>query len=325
MSDRITITNPLPAALEHYAVAFEETLGRIGISPQRRPSRPVEGLRGRRGRIAMLRNAFLNVKGSRDGRDPNVQLWSSLGLLEPRLWSGKHSKNIVVIHDPIPLRRQTGHDEISRILAQRSPSRRIPATVLVHSQDAREEICRILPNWEVVAAPLPIRTNLRTPPVERGRTVLVAGQYKPERRLDLLRDLGPMLAERGIRGLVLGRGWPGDILGWEVTNRFVQEQELDEAIGAASVVLIPYARYYQSDIAVRAIEAGTPFISPDTSFAIETLGQGSPLVVDRSASAMTYLLAIEEALSRANAKRLFREYRSHVDSTWKSVFSSFFA
>src|SRR4051794_30593323 len=60
---------------------------------------------------------------------------------------------------------------------------------------------------------------------------------------------------------VKGRGWP-PVPGWHVDDRFLTESEFDAAIASASCVVLPYARFYQSGVAVRCLELGTPVVAP---------------------------------------------------------------
>jgi hypothetical protein len=59
--------------------------------------------------------------------------------------------------------------------------------------------------------------------------------------------------------VVVGRGWP-PLPGWRVIDFFVSEERFDAEIAKSDVVCIPYHDYYQSGVAVRAIESGIPVV-----------------------------------------------------------------
>jgi hypothetical protein len=106
----------------------------------------------------------------------------------------------------------------------------------------------------------------------------VIGQYKPDRDLELLRHVGNDLHEEADLRIV-GRGWP-DLRYWNVKDEFLSEAEFCEEIASASVVLIPYRRFFQSGVAVRCVEMGVPFIGPKGSSLDELVGVDSVMVQD---------------------------------------------
>jgi hypothetical protein len=59
----------------------------------------------------------------------------------------------------------------------------------------------------------------------------------------------------------------------------VSESELDELIQSSDAIVIPYKRFYQSGIAIRALELGTPIVGrADTSLS-GIYGKSSKLLV----------------------------------------------
>lgn len=82
--------------------------------------------------------------------------------------------------------------------------------------------------------------------------------------------------------------------GWEVDDRFVPEAELDDLIRSASVVLIPYRRFFQSGVAVRCLETGTPFVGPSDSSLSDLLSERLDLLAESSSA--DWIRAIRAAL-----------------------------
>jgi hypothetical protein len=111
------------------------------------------------------------------------------------------------------------------------------------------------------------------------RSVYVLGQYKPDRDIELMESVARELpGDVSLR--VAGRGWP-EVAGWSVDNRFISEGELETILsGESTVVLVPYRRFFQSGIAMRALENLVPVVGPaDSSLAaifgsLDTLASG---------------------------------------------------
>jgi glycosyltransferase involved in cell wall biosynthesis len=315
---QLTFTNPLHSTLGHFVRELNDTLRRSGVEAEERVVSAVEGLNGPAGKLRMLGRAVSNINAVRStATHGNLQIWPSLGLAEMPLWrSGNGPGHYVILHDPIPLRRQAGFDALSRFIAARVKGAALP-TIVVHSRDAAAEAKRLLPHFTIVELMHPV---LSAKPVARGlsekRRVVVAGQYKPERDLGLLRALGPMLKRSGIDAHIYGRGWPDDIDGWEVDSRFVSEIELDAILRDASAMLLPYRNYFQSGIAVRALELGTLTVSPRNSFAEDLSGVDSGLLFD-SLDPELVLSAIEAAVDdSADAVAAFEAYKARADASW---------
>src|SRR5215218_7989906 len=312
-------SNPLPRALAHYERELAATLGRIGVEHRVLTARPVEGGRGVIGRARMLRGAAENGRSGGRLEETAMQLWPSLGLLDPLLWRSRSRSgrtNAVIVHDPVPLRRQVGFDRVSRSLARRSGSGRLPI-IVSHSDDAMTVSRELLPRFRHVKLLHPVLTSPSTVTRAPEPTVVVAGQYKPQRDLALLARLGQRLRREGVVGEIYGRGWPDDLPGWRVTSRFLDEDELDRALASAWCVLIPYQLYFQSGIALRALELGTLIVSPHTSFASDLLGAGSSLITDSSRSDEEFARAIGSALAgEHDAAVLLDRYVEAVDRSW---------
>jgi hypothetical protein len=224
-----------------------------------------------------------------------------------------------VFHDPVPIRKQVGFDLISRKLASRYSSDRAPV-ILVHSDDAYVEAKKLFPGLSVRKALHPLLSDLRQPLVS-GNDIVVAGQFKPERNLSLLAEIGPLLRAKGLRPRIYGRGWPENVPGWEVDSRFLGEAELDAAIDGAAVVLIPYRNYFQSGIVIRALERGRLSVSPENSFARDVFGAVPEAIYRPDAPAtevLHHLVAVAE--SKNSPSEVFEDYRQRTDSSWAALF-----
>ncbi|WP_156162335.1 hypothetical protein [Demequina iriomotensis] len=318
MSAQIAVANALPAALDHYARELGQTLERIGVTDSLLGVSPVEGLDGFRGRARMLTNALANRSlRSRHG-GPVLDLWPSLGLLEARSVSAPRSPQLLVLHDPVPLRRQVGFGPLVTRWAASAPSKKRP-TIVVHSHAADRVVEELLPQHVRRFALHPVLSHEPIGAESLSNTVLIAGQFKPARDVELIAALGRLLPQHGLRGRIVGRGWP-DLAGWEVENRFVPESELDELLASASAVVLPYSHYFQSGIAVRALENGTLTVGRRTDFLEVLVGRRSPSLVD-SGTAHAYARAIVETVSldRSGATQALGDFRRRVDESWNAL------
>jgi hypothetical protein len=101
----------------------------------------------------------------------------------------------------------------------------------------------------------------------RQQNIRVLGQYKVDRDIQGLMRLATN-APPEWRLEIIGRGWP-PVDGWHICNEFVTEGRFDELIRTSHAVLIPYSRFFQSEVAVRALEWGVPVVGPyDSSLQI---------------------------------------------------------
>lgn len=312
----LLVANPLPITLAHYMTELSETLERAKISFRLMETRRVESGSDRLGRMHMLLNAIANSRTGKRQLKPVLITWPSLGLLDFRLWSSSRAKHVIVLHDPVPIRRQVGFGRVSRTLAARVSGR--SPLVVVHSREAADAARTALPRSTVVVLPHPIRSEQDArPTAQPNRTVLVAGQYKPERDLELLARLGPRLREIDATGRIIGRGWPATD-GWKVSSGFLTEDDLSREIRQAAVVLIPYRRYFQSGIALRALELGTLSLSPPNSFAESTFGKAGIVVGHEDET--RWLEAISNVLERpGGARSVFDNYKHSVDTAWADL------
>jgi glycosyltransferase involved in cell wall biosynthesis len=280
MTIPVWIYNPLPLALRHYEDALLDVLATCGIEARsvRAPSLEVAGASlVRRLQSALVELAARSRAARRGGH--LVVCWPSYGLLDPALWMSGWGRTTVsvVVHDPTPLRRQLLMGPVAASFGGRA-SRARHIRVVVHSVPAREVLDAI--GWPApTLLPHPLwRSRVSVEESLGSRQVLVCGQYKPARDIGLLRALGQSLRQRGYQTVIAGRGWPS-VPGWEIHDGFLTEEELDRTISASAAVLIPYSRFYQSGIAVRAVERGIPVVGADHPFLADLLGADWPGLV----------------------------------------------
>lgn len=318
----IVVSDPIPTVQTHYRRELVETLAGSERPVTEAPwSRPVEGLTGPVGKATMLAAGVSNLVRARTSTGPLVQLWPTFGLLEARLWASRRHERYVVLHDPSPLRRQHGFSERSRAWAEHADPRSRP-TIIVQSRAALDVARRALPRHRIELVLHPVLAHRRTVAKTPEPSVLVAGQFKPSRDLDLLAALGPRLRSAGWSPRIVGRGWPA-VPGWDVDDRFVNETELDDLLGRAWAFLLPYRGYFQSGVAVRALENGTPTIGTDTWFLRQLQGT-SDTSVPAGEGADAYLERLQ-AVARAGAattSEAFDDYRDRARASWAGLFGS---
>jgi len=312
-------SDPIPTVQARYRRELAETLAGVGTTASLAHwSRPVEGMPGALGTVRMGLNCLWNTVRARLARQPLLQLWPSLGLLEARGWASRRHARWVLFHDPSPLRRQHGFSDRSRRWARRAPAATRP-TLLVQSRAALDVVREALPAHPAVLTMHPILDEQRLVAKTPRPSVVVAGQFKPARDLDLLADLGPRLRRAGWTTTVVGRGWP-PVEGWDVDDRFVSEDELDDLLGSAWALLLPYREYFQSGVAVRALENGTPTVGEATPFLADLLPEHEALRVPVGAGAEAYVAALSHVTDDpAPMQAAFRDYRDRARRSWGTV------
>jgi hypothetical protein len=274
----VYIVNPLGAALAHYSSELESVLNKSGV--QAEIISDVEpGVSGR-SRFHWLVAHFWNVRRAASNcgtGDSVITVWPVLGYFDLAINRvlGKN-RTWLIVHDPNPLVRSLGYGRIGRLLLRWSK----PGRIICHSRNAVQTVAeqgRRTTQAHLLPHPIANSSQGRFKKAVAGR-VLVIGQYKPDRDLELLRHIGTHLHDEA-NLLIAGRGWP-NIKYWNTVDRFLSESEFFDEIASASVVLIPYRRFFQSGVAVRCIEMGIPFIGPKGSSLEELVGSDSLMVQD---------------------------------------------
>jgi hypothetical protein len=267
----IAIVNPLPAALAHYAIELDAVIDAAGehALPIATPSiERIHGtsLVGRTARSLAWRRTFRAMP------EDAVVVWPAYGYLDPLTLRRPRARTWLVVHDPVPLRRQWGLGRLASRLGRQAV--RSPLTVLVHSAPAEAALADR--GWPAHRIRHPIAPPGRIS-AQRGGTVRVLGQWKPARSLDALTQLADTQEWAG-RLEISGRGWP-TVPGWEVDSRFLDETELDDRIVNSLAVVLPYSRYFQSGIAIRCLERSIPIVGRSHPFLCELYGEDWPGVV----------------------------------------------
>lgn len=290
---QLIVYNPLPVAYAHREKQLVAVLG-DGVEFVRTEN---EGYTGVSRILALLRHLRAAI-GLRRSTTPVLVTWPLLGWFEILLWSSPHSSVYLSVHDPRPLRRQVGLGRFAAWLANRVPVRRRPH-IVCHSAIASETTRSILHDARILLLPLPMLPPNGTAAATseaRPRRVLVLGQYKTARDLELLSALGARLPELGLEGVIAGRGWP-EIDGWQVQSRFLTEEEFDRELLLAGCLLIPYLHYFQSGVALRAVEIGTPVVGARHPFLCDSLGlESTPGIINEPESIDSWVAAINASL-----------------------------
>lgn len=297
----VHIVNPLGGALAHYTKALDSLLTDIGVLV--RVSSILEPSVSGEGRVSWLAQYLRLLMDTRKSRknEKILIVWPVLGFLDI-LFSRLLCRQAVsiVYHDPKPLVRSTG---TGRLVASFVALWPLKAKVIVHSSvaaDAMDDV-GLGEGQAVLEHPmLPPTGSSSTEVASRSSRpiVRVLGQYKQDRDMEVLRALSAELAGR-YELEVVGRGWPS-VTGWKVEARFVSESELDELIRSSDVVVIPYKRFYQSGIAVRALELGTPIVGRAQTSLSDIYGKESKLLVqdhdELDAYSRAWSIAVEHAI-----------------------------
>lgn len=315
MRTKLSVGNPLPDALAHYVRETVETLARVNTDAELSRDDP------RAERVGALEKLLyvprtLNIQNARARRkQAHLQVWPSYGLLETQFQGRNAGRTAIIYHDPVPLQRQVGFDRLSRTIARRSTPRGA-ARIVSHTADATRELRALFPKHQIIEMMHPILTR-QSPTEKSAGTVLIAGQFKPARDLALIEKLGIALKREGYRPRIVGRGWPENLVGWEVRSEFLPEAELIRELAEADLICLPYKHYFQSGIMLRALELGTLTVSPDTSFARDVLGEGSSSIVPRPSSAESWLETIKATTAReVDLADVYSRYQAACDESW---------
>jgi hypothetical protein len=173
--------------------------------------------------------------------------------------------------------------------------------VIAHSQEALLALRELgVHPRQIVQVPHPI---LR--PSDRGsnsrrsvaRAIRVLGQFKDGRDRDLLQGMARHLEQLlpDVERSIHGSDWPA-VDGWSVDARFVPEAEFEALIAEAGVIVIPYRHFFQSGVAVRALERAVPVVLPRTSFGEGTFGASASCLLD-DADPEAWAAAVARALN----------------------------
>jgi hypothetical protein len=315
---KVVLANPLGAGLAHYTDALEHVVSMCGVATARLDV--VEPSSGRHGRVGWLASYVHRLRRQVKCERPDAVLaaWPTAGYwdsaLLPQLIRGVPI--YTVMHDPRPFVRRPGYGIAPRKLADHYGG---SIRMLVHSVAARERVARDLVAARIFSVRhpmLPVRGEPRVFDASRIK-VRVLGRYKPGRDVQgLVRLAAQSPPDWDLE--VYGRDWPS-VRGWKVTSEILPEDRFENLIRTSDVVLIPYRQFFQSGVAVRALEAGIPVVGPREQSLEEMVGDHSGWLVDRGdwiASVAGALGGRERALERG--KLLYEE----VLDDWDRLFST---
>lgn len=317
----VVILNPLGAALEHYTIALAETLKypdviikKISIlEPSSSSSNSILWL------LKYL-GSFLSMKLDRKNwGNVLIVTWPVAGFLDcVFLAVFRPAKRVyLVIHDPIPLVRSIGYSTFSaRIARWFSPK---GLTLLAHSEAAFSDLKALGLGNISKLLPHPINPPRSLWPCVNRDKLSVVGQYKQSRDIDLMAQI----ARRTRKSMDLeihGRGWP-DVTGWKKIDGFRSEFEIDQTISSSFAVLIPYQRFYQSGIAIRALELGVPSVGPLSSSLRDFFPDENSYLVEDITDLSNWIESINKAKSTSTIDTHQIAYSNflHTRKLWEIV------
>ncbi|WP_206489601.1 glycosyltransferase [Rhodococcus sp. KRD162] len=288
----VVIVNPLGGALAHYESELTDVIHALGLrTTSLSEFEPSLSGDSRLGWLLAYFRLLIRSRSTRR-RHVTVVVWPVLGYLDAvlvRVLAG--SRVFVVLHDPSPLVRSFGYDGVSIWLARMLGRDRF----IIHSQ-AAEGVTKSS-GIEAAVLPHPVLAPIRRAGgVARLRVVRVLGQFKADRNLVALEEIARSLSGEDVTLEILGRGWPA-VQGWSVTDGFLSEQDFDDAVDSASVVVIPYRKFFQSGVAIRCFERGTPVVGVGGTSLDDLVGNDRKLLVGPSYSP-TWSEAVKYALDR---------------------------
>ncbi len=284
---RITIVNPLSGALAHYVKELKHTLeaagGVVAVIAVEEPS--VAG----GSKVAWLLRYASALVAARKNTGPVIVTWPVLGYIDLLLLRALlGSRGHLVMHDPQPLVAARGYGRIWQALGAMS----LRSALIVHSEQAQSALDnpRIRERSRLVAHPM-LPPDAPSPISDGQGPIRVLGQYKPDRDITALERIAQSVSGTSLE--IVGRRWP-DVSGWAVRAAFVPESELDALLRGSAAVVIPYKRFYQSGIAIRCLEVGTPVVGPAGTSMEALLGAESRLLAhDDWTTAVYHAMTIE--------------------------------
>lgn len=317
----VGISDSIQNVFNHFDEALAQTIIRTGYLPQQLRQTPqIEGLNSIKNKVVTLfRSLLWPIKAEKCSNKLVFQVWPTLGCWEVLLW--RKSKSIVFMHDPVPLRKQIGFSSSAKLMAK-TPLLVGKCKVLSLSHDGLVRAQELFPLSQNIYAPHPIKTTVHQHQAT-GMTISIVGQYKQARDIQLIEELGERLTAKGYKTKIWGRGWPTSLSHWEVNSRFLSESELDQVIIDSRLIVLPYSFFFQSGIAIRALELGRLSVSIDNSFMRELFGQSSPNIVDGlELDNWTNAVMNSCKISEEEIAVIRQKYTSHVDEIWEELLNA---
>jgi hypothetical protein len=271
----VALVNPIGAGLAHYTESLDHVLQICGVSTYRVDV--IEPSSADYGKVRWLFEYLVRAgrRVARDRPDAVVATWPVLGYWDLTILTMFVRRPVyLVMHDPRPLVYARGYGMLAKALARRQTR----GAILAHSPAAVQAITREASMPRVLDVLHPMLAPRQAPrPTGVYRNIRVLGQYKADRDVAGLQRLAAD-APNQWRLEIIGRGWP-PIDGWHIRNEFISEADFDELIRTSHAVLIPYSRFFQSGVAVRALEWCVPVVGPHASSLQIALGDDCPWLV----------------------------------------------
>jgi hypothetical protein len=309
------LANPLGAGLAHYTESLDHVLRTCGVATCRVDV--IEPSSADYGRVRWLCEYVVRVRRriTQERPDALVAAWPAVGywdLVVLTLVAGRRRPVYLVMHDPQPLVYARGYGRTAKALA-----RRLGRPVIVaHSPDAVRTIVDDAGMPRVIEALHPMLLPRRAPPVGGARrNIRVLGQFKIDRDVAGLERLAAN-APPDWRLEIIGRGWPS-IDGWDIRSEFVAESHFDELVRTSHAVLIPYSRFFQSGVAIRALEWGVPVVGPYASSLQIALGDDCRWLVRDGDWMSAVAAAVQEDRDQVSARA--RDLYDRVIRDWSKM------
>ena len=314
----VRIYSPLHQVSEHFVDRLTESLVTRDIPVIRLGSRNGEVGADRRAKAMALGAHIRNARRYVQQGGPNVVAWPLLGWWEMPLWRHDTHKTLIAMHDPEPLVRQNGLTPRAAVQAARLSGSKWPHLVTM-SPEATDVAARYFDAARIHLAPHPMRAPTLDLSHSTDGTVLVLGQYKPARDLEIMAKIAPALRAKGWNPVVAGRGWP-QIPNWQIIDRLLPEAEFQNLLRSAAVVLLPYRFYFQSGVCLRALESGVPVVGRATGFLTSILGPDFPGAIDDWVDQEAWIEAINAAESaRTEQLSSAAEYSARGAVEWAEL------
>lgn len=313
----IVIVNSLPETLKHFEQELVETLSRSGHKCQI----VHEAGDGQQGAIQKLSVAAKIIIGRfRTRQHTRIVCWPLFGFFDSLLWIlNTKSLTYIIIHDPTPLRSQVGMSRMGAYalrFAVRSGRIQILTLTELASSRLRERT-----GVDSVVVPHPIIRAHDSVDAEPGRRVVrVLGQYKPTRDISCLSEIYSVSQSEPTVLEMYGRGWP-EVTGWKLTESFIDESIFTKLVSTSDCIVIPYSQFYQSGVAVRALENGIPVVGPRHEHLEFLYGRDWPGLVDEKTSWAAAMKRVRGVRSEQILQRRNITETSTVNS-WTRLLSS---
>ncbi len=310
----VALVNPIGAGLAHYTESLDHVLRTCGISTCRVDV--MEPSSAGYGKVRWLFAYLYHVRRriTRDRPDAVVAVWPAVGYWDLPMLAMIAGRRPVylVMHDPRPLVYARGYGRLAKVAARRFGR----GVIIAHSPDAIRTIVDDAKMPRTLEALHPMLVPRQALPLtDARRNIRVLGQYKVDRDVSGLERLAAT-APPDWRLEIVGRGWPS-IDGWHIRNEFVAEADFDELVRTSHAVIIPYSRFFQSGVAIRALEWGVPVVGPYASSLQIALGADCPWLVRDGDWGAAVVAAVQQDRDQVSARA--QDLYDRVIRDWSKV------